>query len=503
MDEHTFETESNRAGQVAERLRRLQQLGVRRGRGGLVTPPSHEEAPPRSPKPDEASAGAGPRRGIHAGGLLELVGGREVDTPFGPCVVAETRFSLAGADGRPGDAALAITGAAVAACSRDSRLAQFDVRRAAFLDTETSGLAGGAGTYAFMVGIGVFEDAGSGEGESHAGNGSPRFTSHETPSPWPDPDEDNRQRQAPAFSHAYVVRQVFMRNPSEERALLHVTEQLLARCTGLVSFNGRAFDAPLLRTRFLMHREPSALDDLLHLDLLPAARQRWRLRLPSCAMGALERDILGFQRSQEDVPGWLIPSIYQEFARGGDGPAAQQAVEDMARVFYHNREDIVSMVPLAGMLCAPFEDAQRSLILDGLHPVDSVSLARCYEELGWLEAGEHAYRQALARLLPQEVRTMALSRLGWLLKRQERRDEAAAVWRDWITSVPGPDPTPYEELAKHHEWVEVDLEAARKWTLWGFHTARQMPPSPVREQALASLQHRLERLERKLADRTR
>lgn len=290
-----------------------------------------------------------------------------------------------------------------------------------------------------------------------------------------------------------------MRHPGEERALLHVTEQILASCTGLVSFNGRAFDAPLLRNRFIMHREPPALENLLHFDLLPAARQRWRLRLPSCALGALEREVLAFQRSQADVPGWLIPSIYQDYARGGDQPSPQ-AVDDMARVFYHNREDIVSMAPLAAMLCAPFEDADRAARLAGLHPVESVSVGRCYEELGWLEEGERAYRQALAKLLPQQVRVLALSRLGWLLKRQERRAEAAAVWHDWITSVPGADPTPYQELAKHHEWAEVDLAAARTWTLWGLHTARQLPAGPNREQAISDLQHRLERLERKLAE---
>ena len=174
-------------------------------------------------------------------------------------------------------AALAASGSAVAACARDPRLDDFDFRQAAFLDTETSGLAGGAGTFAFMVGIGMFE----GEGDDTV----------------------------------YVVRQVFMRSPAEERALLEVTANLLARCEGLVSFNGRAFDVPLLTTRYALQRQPSPLIGLPHFDLLPAARQRWRLRLPSCALSALERDILEHPRSQEDVPGWLIPSLYSDYAR--------------------------------------------------------------------------------------------------------------------------------------------------------------------------------------------
>lgn len=437
------------ADSVAERLRRLQQLGVRRGRAGLAAPPAAPPAPP----PAAAS------RPATAPDLAGHLTAEEVVTPAGRCLVATHRCPPDEARGGwPLAATLAVQGAAVAACSRDPRLADFDFARAAFLDTETSGLAGGAGTFAFMVGVGTFEPEG------------------------------------------YVVRQVFMRSPAEERALLHVVSELLARCNGLVTFNGRSFDAPLLNTRYALQRQPSPLADLLHLDLLPAARQRWRLRLPSCALGALEQDILAMQRSQADVPGWLIPSIYQEYARS-QGRPRPEVLEDMTRVFYHNREDIVSMAPLAALLCAPFSLAGAALPEASLPAADWLSLGRCYEELEWLETGEAAYRRALAGALPAELRSLALRRLGGLLKRQERRAEAAAVWHDWITSVPGPEVTPYEELAKHHEWQELDLAAARKWTLWGLHTARQLPPGPAREEALSSLQHRLERLERKLAER--
>ena len=157
------------------------------------------------------------------------------------------------------------------------------------------------------------------------------------------------------------------------------------------------------------------------------------------------------------------------------------------------------MVPLAAILCAPFEEGGRLFGNHALHPVDIVALGRSFEALGWLETGEAAYRHALTGVLPVDVRCHVLDRLGWLLKRQERRGEAVAIWEEWITSVPGPDPTPYEELAKHHEWHEVDLAAARKWTLWGLHTAQLMPPGPRREQSLQDLRHRLERLERKLS----
>ena len=377
-----------------ERLRRLRRLGVRRGRAGLA---------PRSLQVGEAATLGEQDEAPQP--IEQLVGGQEVFTPAGPCVVAETRYPLSEARGGwPLAAVLTVSDLAVASCARDDSLAGFDFRQAAFIDTETSGLAGGAGTIAFQVGLGTFEpDAGG------------------------DP--------------SYVVRQVFMRNPAEEGALLHVVTTVLARCTGLVSFNGRAFDVPLLENRFVMQHEPSPLQGLPHLDLLPPARRRWRQRLPSCALGALEQDVLNFRRSEDDVPGWLIPTLYQQYTRGGDSAP-------MARVFYHNRQDIVSMVPLAAILCVPFENRGQDLDSQMVsHPLDLLSLGRCYEELGWLDVSESSDRQALAAALEPAARAQAPHRSGWLRKRQERRAESQSVGPDWFTRVPGAEPATYVEVA--------------------------------------------------------
>lgn len=472
---------------VAERLRRLQQLGVHRGRAGLTQRPGLDSAaartedlaqeaklraqePAHEPSSHTPVSSRGTEPATSRAPIEQLVDGQIVETPYGPCLVKETVYPLTMARGGVAlAAALRTSGKAVAACARSPQLVDFNVRHAAFIDTETTGLAGGAGTFAFMVGIGAFEDAGT---------QLTAATPPETSSPT-----------------VFVVRQVFMRHPGEERALLHVTESILARCRSLVSFNGRAFDQPLLTTRFAMHHRPSPLAGMAHLDLLPPARQRWRLRLPSCAMSALEKEILGFQRSTEDVPGWLIPTLYQEYTRSGDGAA-------MAQVFYHNREDVVNMAPLLAILCAPFETRGDTLPPLDIHPLDYVSLGRCFEELQQPQLSEQAYRRALTAALPDEARAAALERLGYLLKRQERRAEALAVWQDWITSVAAFNPLPYVELAKHHEWHAVDLAAARTWTLWALHQARQMPAGPTRDETLADLEHRLRRLEAKLAGQT-
>lgn len=432
------------AEEMVERLRRLQQLGVRRGLS-----PRPSEAKPPAPPPSRSV------REIRGDELAARVGGEVVQTPFGPCLLASRRYALN--EARAGlslETARGLDGAAVAACGRDERLASCDWPRSVFLDTETSGLSGGAGTFAFMVGIGLFE------------------------------------------GDAFVVYQAFMRHPGEERALLSVVSDLVSQGSVLVTFNGRSFDAPLLATRYALHRERSPLAALPHFDLLPAARQRWRLRLSSCALSSLEREVLAFARELDDVPGWLIPSIYQHYA-GSYGAPDEVTTDQMARVFYHNREDIVSMVPLAARLTEPFAQTALNASDPSLHPAEWVGLARCYEELGWHAAGERAYRQALAQPLEPALRGLALERLASLLKRQARRDEAAAVWVDWITSVPGVDVTPYEELAKHYEWHASDVAAARKWTLWALHTARQAPPGPARDDIEARLRHRLARLEGK------
>ena len=112
---------------------------------------------------------------------------------------------------------------------------------------------------------------------------------------------------------AFVVRQFFMRNPAEERAQLHLVEEALAGCAGIVSFNGRGFDMPLINNRFVLASMPLPLAGAPHLDLLPPARRLWKARWGSCSLGNLERNVLGFQRTAEDVPGYLIPDIYRQY----------------------------------------------------------------------------------------------------------------------------------------------------------------------------------------------
>jgi len=443
---------SNDKRQRLERLRRLRKLGLKRGARGLARPHEPRAAVEVSPLPGEV-----------------------VETPFGSAWVRTARYSLTE---RPDLAEwLDTTPVTLAALGRDPRLEALAPASAAFIDTETTGLSIGTGTYTFLIGIGTYE---LGEETGFLEHRSGRATSEET-------------RFLDNISGAFVVRQFFMRSPAEERAQLHLVEEALNNCTGVVSFNGRAFDLPLLQNRFILARRPLPLAGAPHLDLLPPARRLWRARIGSCTLGNLEQSVLGMERAEDDVPGWMIPDIYRDYYRTG------VATEMMARVFYHNLVDITSLPVLAARMARFFRWPDCAEQLGSLHPLECTSLARCYEGLGWQDAGEAAYRSALAAPLDDTDRTKAMRNLSFLLKRQGRRAEAAALWEEWISSVPGDDLTPYIELAKHHEWHTKDLATARGWTAWALQIAEGWTSDYARDVTLAELRHRLARLERKLA----
>ncbi len=329
--------------------------------------------------------------------------------------------------------------------ARDERMGDVDHQRIAFVDTETTGLAGGTGTYAFLVGVGLFE------GE--------RFTIH----------------------------QFFMRDYHEEPAQLEALGTLLDGMEAVVSFNGKSFDLPLLETRFIMTRQPAPLVGAPHLDLLPVARRLWKYRLDSCALSSLETEVLGVRRTHADVPGWLIPSLYADYARSGDA-------REMPRIFYHNAQDILSLVTLT---------ARQGTLLTAIPPFeagvpgeDLYGLGRLFHDLGQLDHTEAAFTQAARTSQSTQVREMAMRDLAYLLKRQERREEALPLWQQLVETAGAVYAC--EELAKHYEWQDEDLSQAHTLTRQGITLTKAWPSNPKKRTILADLQHRLDRLEHKL-----
>jgi len=436
-----------------ENLRqRLRELGVTplnppsRGEVTPLGPPSRGEVPPLGP-PYRGEAPA--RRHI---AIEDLVPGHFHTTYHGQCFVIEATYPP---DHMHGDLPLSsfldLPADVAAQIAQDAALAGVDLRRTCFLDTETTGLSGGAGTMAFIVGLGFF-----------AGKG-------------------------------FRVCQYFLRDPGDELAMVEALAETIPQFEALVSFNGRAFDVPILENRFILARIPPPTAGVPHLDLLHPARRLWHYHLPSCALGTLEREVLGVLREQNDVPGGVIPYLYRDYLRTGDA-------REMKRVLYHNAVDILSLVTLAARLCRAFanpwteEEDERHERLSG---AEFYGLGRWYENEGRPAEAERAYRAAIRAGLATDLCAKVLRALGYLLKRADRRHEAFGHWQQLALEAKD-DVLAHVELAKYFEWHVVDLSLAADWTRAALAQAENWPAGTRRDVALAELNHRLARLERKI-----
>ena len=304
-----------------------------------------------------------------------------------------------------------------------------------FLDTETSGLAGGTGTFAFLVGLGGF-----------------------TP-------------------NGFKLTQLFMRDPADESALLTALTHFLAPYKVVVTYNGKSFDIPLLTTRHILNGFSSPFPQLGHIDLLHMSRKIWKNRLTSRRLGDLETDLLQITRTEEEVPGWIIPDLYFEYLRTGDASR-------MAGVIYHNGMDIVSLAALfaftSNFLAHPAANPESESL-------DLIAVARLYDELGRIDEAIELYEIALEKGLPLPFYFNALQRYASIFTRQGRFEEAARLWEKAAVLT---DPVSCVELAKHFEHRIKDIGQAIFWT----RTAILYPSSIPK----VDLIHRLERLEKKL-----
>jgi len=313
--------------------------------------------------------------------------------------------------------------------------------RLVFLDTETTGLAGGTGTCAFLIGIGAVEGV------------------------------------------QFVVRQFFLRDYPEEKALLHALAEALEQYEGLVTFNGKTFDVPLLETRYALARMKSPFERLRHLDALHPARRLWKLRLERCKLTDLESAVLGIRR-EGDVPGSEIPGIYFDYLRTGDARGLQP-------VFYHNALDILTLAALTVQLARALADAGT---LDS--PLDLFSLSRILGATGAGAQSVATCQQALATGLPTSVEGQALRHLALLLKRQQRHELAVEAWLELTRREAPLAIEACEELAIYYEHRRRDCRTAREFTTAALERLREQSSSPP---DLSRFTHRLARLEKKLS----
>jgi len=274
-----------------------------------------------------------------------------------------------------------------------------------FIDTETTGLAGGTGTLAFMIGVGKF------------------------------------------VGNIFQLEQFFLRNPSEEEAVLHALSDFCKNMKAVVSYNGKAFDIPILNTRHILQRIPSPFIHTDHIDLLTISRQLWRLRLSECRLSSIENNILNFHRNENDVPGYLVPKLYKDYLQTGDS-------RPLKGVFYHNQKDVLSLAALFSLISKIIESPFSENIY---HAIDAFSMAKIFERLNEHEIAHKLYNNAKLKEQNKLLRTRYLLQQANLYKRQKLYNLALPLWKDAANNG---SIVAIEELAKYYEHHLKDFKKA-------------------------------------------
>lgn len=468
---------------LSSRLRSIVRGGATPGPGSPDQAGSHSSGQPAGHAP-----GGGlreltyvPDSGAYEGTLDlgrvgAMLGGRVTDTPFGPCLVIDRRYEADRFHGsiRIGDCDMEDCGAlgildpslrgldGLGGPERDEPGGEAGASsrmfpRTVFIDLETTGLSGGAGTLAFLVGCGFF-DLG-----------------------------------------AFQVRQFLLTSHAGERALLAAVADFFHGADLIVTYNGKTFDVPVMETRWMFHRQRLPLEAVPHFDMLHPARRLWRSRGGSggeieeggCRLSTLEHTLFGVHRIG-DVPGFEIPGRFFNFLRTGDPRPLEPVLE-------HNRLDLVS---LAAVMARGLQLAREG------HPhcrdeAEALALGRVYERAEAFDRAERCYEAAADSGVP-EVRGEALYRLGLRHRRARRFEAAAARWREIValTEPRGIRRLPrlgelrqfaVEALAIHHEHRERDLDGARELALFALEEAAGSRVQGIR--------HRLARIDRKISER--
>jgi hypothetical protein len=275
-----------------------------------------------------------------------------------------------------------------------------------------------------------------------------------------------------------------MRDPSEEAALLTALDEWLTPFEAIVTYNGKSFDLPLLKTRYLMNALNAPFGDLDHVDLLHLARRIWRNRLESRALGDLEKEIIGFIRDQDEVPGFLIPQYYFDYLRTRDATP-------LSGVFYHNVYDLVTLAALFGFLADLLENPTG----DFLPSLDIVAIAKLYEDLGRLEMAANLYEAGISQGLPDDFYLSTLERFARLRKKQGFFDESVSLW---AKAAEHGYLVAFVELSKYYEHSLKDYPNALVWSQAGLSQLKKIKMPKYQIQIWEDeFSHRVIRLEKK------
>jgi uncharacterized protein YprB with RNaseH-like and TPR domain len=284
-----------------------------------------------------------------------------------------------------------------------------------FLDTETSGLAGGTGTVAFMLGLARVE------------------------------------------SGQLAVRQYLLSRFAGERAMLEHALAWLGDSSGVVSYNGKTFDLPLLKTRSRLAGLDPGHWQRPHLDLLYSVRRAFESSWPDCRLATAEQRLLGVQR-HDDLPGSEAPVAWLAHLQQGDASR-------LAGVLDHNRQDLVSLAGLLPLLAAVHAAPAE-------HGADALRVARRWLQAGSPTRARALLEQAVARLCGEGRMLLAK------LRRRQGEPQGAQVLLEPLAELGSV--AAIEQLAKHHEHVSGDLRSALRY-------ARALPADEASRRRLARL----------------
>jgi len=380
-----------------------------------------------------------------SGSLVSLVGGEKIIRQEGEVILVEHCYPYGSQYGR----------IVLRAPEQINQLSKFSLPDDAagkpmqlfFVDTETTGLSGGTGTLPFLIGFGFFDEVG------------------------------------------FQTRQLLLENPADEVAQLCELERFLHKFETTVSFNGKSFDLPILRTRFLINKLPSPFERFQHIDLLHIARKLWKLRLEDRSLKELEGHILGYSRSDDDLPGWMIPQVYFDFLRTGNA-------ELLKNVIYHNEVDMVSMGALYLVINEMLSEAQGSAALNIL---DTFSLAKMNFQVGDAQKALGLFEVCIREQGTPEALKREASLLSASLHKGAGNFEEALP--HWERAVALGSVDACTELAKYYEHRRKDLNEAAKWTTTALSLIeKEKMPRYQKSKLILELTKRLSRVKRSTDD---
>ena len=316
-----------------------------------------------------------------------------------------------------------------------------------FIDTETTGLSGGAGTYVFLAGAAKYDKDG------------------------------------------IHFAQFFLQDPSSELCQLAALEEFCVNAKVIVSYNGKSFDLPRIKNRYLFHGWPAPFQNIYHLDLLHIVRRLWKNHLPGCSLGDIEYHLLGIQRSSHDIPGWQVSEKFFEFLQTGD-PIPLEGV------FYHNEVDVISLVSLLSYitdrltnpLAQPYENLN-----------DLVSIGRYLSDLNQNDISIDILTKALAnKSLQKKEALVGLKTLASIHKKNSDHEQAVPLWKK---SAELDDIQAMIELAMYYEHKLLNYQEAIHWTLSAQEISKRSRLSDNKYKE--ALIHRLSRLKLKEKQHTK